>query len=80
VFRLNSMAAGQSGWERALRRNTKKPRHLVEAAHNPEVAGSNPAPATFKGPGDRAFFCRGTNALLVLQALLQALQRQSSTT
>ena len=25
-------------------------------AHNPEVAGSNPAPATQKGPGNRAFF------------------------
>ena len=29
--------------------------YLVEAAHNPEVAGSNPAPATAKGPGNRAF-------------------------
>src|SRR6266508_366795 len=24
-------------------------------SHNPEVAGSNPAPATLKGPGDGAF-------------------------
>jgi hypothetical protein len=29
--------------------------YIVEAAHNPEVAGSNPAPATAKGPGNRAF-------------------------
>jgi hypothetical protein len=27
----------------------------IEAAHNPEVAGSNPAPATEKGPGNGAF-------------------------
>jgi hypothetical protein len=30
--------------------------YLIEAAHNPEVAGSNPAPATHEGPGNRAFF------------------------
>jgi hypothetical protein len=28
---------------------------MIEAAHNPEVAGSNPAPATEKGPGNRVF-------------------------
>jgi hypothetical protein len=29
----------------------------IRAAHNPEVAGSNPAPRYWKGPGDRAFRC-----------------------
>jgi hypothetical protein len=29
--------------------------YAIEAAHNPEVAGSNPAPATSKGPGNGAF-------------------------
>jgi hypothetical protein len=29
--------------------------YIIEAAHNPEVAGSNPAPATHKGPGNGAF-------------------------
>jgi hypothetical protein len=29
--------------------------HTIEAAHNPEVAGSNPAPATREGPGNGAF-------------------------
>jgi hypothetical protein len=28
---------------------------IFEAAHNPEVAGSNPAPATAKGAGNGAF-------------------------
>src|SRR6266542_3575576 len=27
----------------------------IDASHNPEVAGSNPAPATAKGPHTRAF-------------------------
>jgi mannose-6-phosphate isomerase-like protein (cupin superfamily) len=29
--------------------------YRIDAAHNPEVAGSNPAPATAKGPGNGAF-------------------------
>jgi putative membrane protein len=29
--------------------------YIIEAAHNPEVAGSNPAPATRKAPGHGAF-------------------------
>jgi hypothetical protein len=29
--------------------------YAFEAAHNPEVAGSNPAPATAKGAGNGAF-------------------------
>jgi len=31
---------------------------MIEAAHNPEVASSNPAPATEKGPGTGAFLVR----------------------
>jgi hypothetical protein len=41
--------------EPAFRRNTAAGVDTIEAAHNPEVAGSNPAPATQKGPGNRAF-------------------------
>jgi hypothetical protein len=29
--------------------------YRIEAAHNPEVAGSNPAPATGKAPENRGF-------------------------
>jgi hypothetical protein len=43
------------GSEAAFRRNTAARVSTIEAAHNPEVAGSNPAPATGKGPGDGAF-------------------------
>jgi hypothetical protein len=35
----------------------------IEPAHNPEVAGSNPAPATKKGPGNRAFLVLGPRDL-----------------
>src|SRR5829696_471951 len=55
VFRLNTAAGCQSCSETALRRNTTERVYRVEAAHNPEVAGSNPAPATSKGPGNGAF-------------------------
>ena len=50
VFRLNTAAGCQSCSETALRRNTTERVYRVEAAHNPEVAGSNPAPATGKAP------------------------------
>jgi hypothetical protein len=53
VFRLNSTTVRQSGLEPAFRRNTAERVYLTEAAPNPEVAGSNPAPATHGGPGDR---------------------------
>jgi hypothetical protein len=46
VFRLNATVVGQSGSESAFRRNTAERVYTFEAAHNPEVAGSNPAPAT----------------------------------
>ena len=55
LFRLNATAVGQSGSEPAFRRNTAELVYTIEAAHNPEVAGSNPAPATAKGPGNGAF-------------------------
>jgi len=46
-------------------------------AHNPKVAGSNPAPATRKNPAQAGFFCgqkHGTALAVVLgQALGQAL-------
>jgi hypothetical protein len=35
--------------------NRVPPKCIIEVAHNPEVAGSNPAPATAKGPGNGAF-------------------------
>jgi hypothetical protein len=47
-------AACDAGWSSQVARR----------AHNPEVAGSNPAPATAEGPGNGAFrFCRSLNAL-----------------
>jgi hypothetical protein len=45
----------RSGIEAAFRRNGAACVDAVEAAHNPEVTGSNPAPATYKGLGNRAF-------------------------
>src|SRR5215468_8942588 len=44
-----------SGSEPAFRRNEAEHVYTIEAAHNPEVAGSNPAPATAKGAGNGAF-------------------------
>ena len=63
VFRLNATAGCQSGSESALRRNTAERVYTIEAAHNPEVAGSNPAPATAKGPGDGAFLLQAWPAI-----------------
>jgi hypothetical protein len=59
VFRLNAARAGDSGLESAFRRNAAERVYLFEAAHNPEVAGSNPAPATGKALETGAFlvFC-----------------------
>ena len=54
VFRLNAPAAAESGLETAFRRNVTERVYAIEAAHNPEVAGSNPAPATLKGLQMRA--------------------------
>src|SRR5512133_3457466 len=65
MFRLNATLVGGSGCEPAFsnlqedgvildafRRNTAERVYRIEAAHNPEVAGSNPAPATAKGAGN----------------------------
>jgi hypothetical protein len=57
VFRLNAAVVGESGFEPALGRNTAERVYATEAAHNPEVAGSNPAPATEKAPQGGAFVC-----------------------
>jgi hypothetical protein len=54
VFRLNAAAVGQSGSEPACQRNTAERVYLFEAAHNPEVAGSNPALAIAQGAGNGA--------------------------
>jgi hypothetical protein len=57
VFRLNARPRPNRS-EPAFRRNTAERAYMTEAAHNPEVAGSNPAPLPRKGPGDRAFLLR----------------------
>jgi hypothetical protein len=54
AFRLNAAVVCESGAESAFRRNTAERVYITEAAHNPEVAGSNPAPATAKGAGNGA--------------------------
>ena len=55
VFRLNARSRPKTGSEPAFRWNTAERAYTIEAAHNSEVAGSNPAPATYKGLGNRAF-------------------------
>jgi hypothetical protein len=45
VFHLNARPGPKTGLEPAFRRNTAERLYAIEAAHNPEVAGSNPAPA-----------------------------------
>jgi hypothetical protein len=55
LFRLNAVAVGESRLEPAFRRNTAERVYTTEAAHNPEVAGSIPAPRYFEGLGNRAF-------------------------
>jgi hypothetical protein len=42
----------------------------MDRAHNPEVAGSNPAPATEKGPHTRAFVIRRDAAPSILYPCL----------
>jgi hypothetical protein len=55
VFRLNARRRPKTGSEPAFRRNEAEHLYTTEAAHNPEVAGSSPAPATAKGAGNGAF-------------------------
>jgi hypothetical protein len=47
--------------------------HTIEEAHNPEVAGSNPAPATPKGPVNRAFPLRAQSAIATAASVFAAL-------
>jgi hypothetical protein len=56
--RLSARARPKTGSDAVFRRNDAERVYPTEAAHNPEVAGSNPAPATKKGPGNRAFCLR----------------------
>jgi hypothetical protein len=58
-FRLDAAAKARYGLESALRRNAAAGLASLEPAHNPEVAGSNPAPATRKAPQTRGFRFRG---------------------
>src|SRR5213596_2486016 len=55
-FRLKATAGSRSGIETAFRRNGAAGVDAVEAAHNPEVAGSNPAPATEERPAQAGLF------------------------
>ena len=57
VCSLNAAAVAESSLEPAFRRNEAARVYPSEAAHNPEVAGSNPAPRYSKGPAKRGF-CR----------------------
>ncbi len=55
AFRLNARPRPKRASEPAFRRDATERVYRIEAAHNPEVAGSNPAPATAKGAGNGAF-------------------------
>jgi hypothetical protein len=57
-----------SGLESAFPRNTAERVYTIEAAHNPEVAGSNPAPATRKAPETGPFSCGSPALCPCLQA------------
>ena len=50
AFRLNAAVVRKSGSLPAFRRNTAARVYMTEAAHNPEVAGTNPAPLLHKAP------------------------------
>jgi hypothetical protein len=54
-FRLKAAAGPRSGLQPAFLWNPAERGYISGEAHNPEVAGSNPAPATAKGPHLRAF-------------------------
>jgi len=53
--RLNARPRRQTGSKPAFRRNAAERVYMIEAAHNSQVAGSNPAPATAEGPGNGPF-------------------------
>ena len=54
LFRLNARPRQKTGSLSAFRRNTAERVYIIEAAHNPEVIGSNPAPATTEARHKRA--------------------------
>src|SRR5262245_52279581 len=67
-------AAAEIGSESAFRWNAAERLYLIAPAHNPEVAGSNPAPL-LEGPGDGAFFYTGVNSADASLLELAALRR-----
>src|SRR5437867_5530272 len=72
VFRLNARRRPKTGSESAFSRKTAEHVYRIEAAHNPEVAGSNPAPATAKGAGNGAFRFSGVRSCIPTSLLLPA--------
>jgi hypothetical protein len=54
AFRLTARPRPKTGSEPAFRRNKAEHVYSFEAAHNPQVAGSNPAPATSEARHKRA--------------------------
>jgi hypothetical protein len=63
LFRLNARPRKKTGSLSAFRWNTAERVYIIEAAHNPEVAGSNPAPATEKAPETGPFARKGLRIL-----------------
>src|SRR5262249_5484377 len=62
---FDDLQLGCANWlTPAFRRYPAEHLYGIEAAHNPEVAGSNPAPATQKGPGSGAFFVSSRTSIL----------------
>ena len=55
VFRLNAQPRQKNRLAACISRNTAEHVYMIEAAHNPEVAGSNPAPAYCERPRKRGF-------------------------
>jgi hypothetical protein len=55
VFRIRSGRGPKTGSEPTFRRNTAARVSTIEAGHNPEVAGSNPAPVLEKPRKTGAF-------------------------
>src|SRR5262245_56790082 len=63
LVRVDDLQLGCANWlTPAFRPYPAEHLYGIEATHNPEVAGSNPAPATQKGPGNGAFSCLGSCA------------------
>jgi hypothetical protein len=77
AFRLNARPRPKTGSEPAFRRNEAEHVYTIEAAHNPEVAGSNPAPATAKGAGGGAFRLRADLASAYVRRAGERTRRSS---